>query len=517
MAMAKRSILKGALILTFSNIFVQLLGFIYRILLSRSIGPEGMGIIQLVTPVLFISLALVSAGIPLAVSRLVAQRKVLGDGPGMRRVLFTALGLVITIALLICIFLIVNINWIANDVLKEPRTRSALFVLYPVIIIMSISAVLKGYFHGIKDFNPTAYSEIIEEIVRIVLVFYLLAKVSHLEVSTQVAIVVLAMVIGEISSLLYLHYSYYKTQKSNPQYARKPGPLYRPLMDIIKISIPITLIRLISSLSNSVSAILIPQRLVVSGISHGLAISHLGIFSGMVTPLLHLPFVFISSLSIVMVPNLSEDLAQNNWHGIRSKVSKAIFVTNIIALPFGAILVSLADPIGTLLYRQEEVGAMLSLAACFAGVHTLNYILSGILNGLGKQNSLAIFSFIGEALEIACTFFLVALPSLRIYGYIIGFSLSSLIVLILGFHTLYRVTKLSIKWIEWFLKPGLGAVLAGSISRLLYLWMFDGGFSIIRSFSIAILAGILIYLSVLYLVGSISFMMGLIFPKGLTP
>ncbi|HZJ83674.1 MAG TPA: stage V sporulation protein B [Clostridia bacterium] len=513
--MRKHSVLHGIFILTISNILVQLLGFVYRILLSRSIGPEGMEILHLIMPVLSISLALVSAGVPLAVSRLVAQRKVMEDRSGVRRVLFTALGLVITTSLFACIILIMNINWIVHDILKEPRTRGALFVLYPIIIIMAISGVLKGYFHGVKDFYPTAYSDVLENIVRIVLVFYIIRKISHMDISIQVAIVVLVMVIGELSSLLYLNYCYHKFQKFRPLSQRKAQPIYHPLMDILKISLPLTLIRLISSLSNSVSSILIPQRLVVSGMTHSDAISRLGMLSGMVAPLLFLPFIFTGSLSLVIVPNLSEDLTQKNWNGIRSKISKTIFITTITALPFGAILVSLADPIGLLLYKQKEVGSMLQFAACSVGLHTLSFGLRGVLNGLGKQSRVAIFSFLGEIFEIGCTYFLVALPNVRIYGYIIGFSLSSFIVLALGLNTIRKTTNLAIRWGEWFIKPGFASLLTASITRLLYLWAFNGGFPILISFFIAALTGIFIYISALYLMGSISFVKELFFPSKL--
>lgn len=159
--MERNAILHGTFVLTISSIIVRFLGFIYRILLSRTIGPEGMGLIQLIMPVLFTSLALVSAGIPMAVSRLIAEKNAINDYPGMRRILFTALGFVVTLSLLVCIFLILKVNYIANNILKEPRVRGALLTIYPAIIMMATSSVFKGYFYGIKNFFPPAFSEII--------------------------------------------------------------------------------------------------------------------------------------------------------------------------------------------------------------------------------------------------------------------------------------------------------------------------------------------------------------------
>lgn len=122
-----------------------------------------------------------------------------------------------------------------------------------------------------------------------------------------------------------------------------------------------------------------------------------------------------------MIPNLSEDSARKNWDRIRSKISKAIFITSILALPFGAIMTALAQPIGILLYNQEEVGAMLQSMAFISGINALSHTLSAILNGLGKQNKTAMYAILGEVMDILSIFFLVAIPSLRIHGYVIGF------------------------------------------------------------------------------------------------
>lgn len=509
--MSKNNILQGAFILTASSILIRLLGFIYRILLSRSLGPEGMGVLQLAMPVLFTSLALISAGIPLAVSRLVAQRMVVQDLYGVRRILYTALALVISSSMLICIVLILNVNWISYSILKEPRVRGALLALYPAIIMMSISSVFKGYFYGVKNFYPPAISEIIEEVITIALALYLLRIVGHLDIALQVTAVALAIVIGELSSLLYLNYSYHRSMKNRYRSSKNSSYPF-PFVDIIKISGPVTLIRLISSISTSLGSILIPQRLIKSGTTHSQAMSYLGILNGMVLPLLFIPFTFVGSLAVVMIPNLSEDLALNNRDRIRSKISKAILVTVVASLPFGAIMTALAHPIGILLYNQEEVGPMLELMAYLSSITALSHTLSAILNGLGKQNKSAIYAFLGEVIDMICIFYLVALPNLRINGYIIGFLLSSLTVLLLQFITVYRVTSLSIMWNEWLFKPILAALLTTSITRLLYLWLSASGYSLPLSFLVSALTGTIVYLSSLYVMGSISFIRKLVYP-----
>jgi len=506
--MKKNTILHGTFVLTICSIIVRFLGFIYRILLSRAIGPEGMGLIQLVMPVLFTSLALVSAGIPMAVSRLIAEKNAISDYTGMRRVLFTALGLVVTLSLLVYILLILKVNYIAYNILKEPRVRGALLTIYPAIIMMAISSVFKGYFYGIKNFFPPAFSEIIEELVTIILLFFILNKVNHLNISIRVTIVAFNIVISELFSLLYLNFSYYKAKNKGPMpYYYKETTSSFPLADILKISTPITLVRLMSSLGSSISSILIPQRLIKSGLDHNQAVSLLGILNGMVMPLLFLPFTFVGSLAVVMIPNLSEDLARKNWDRIRSKISKAIFITSILALPFGAIMTALAQPIGILLYNQEEVGAMLQSMAFISGINALSHTLSAILNGLGKQNKTAMYAILGEVMDILSIFFLVAIPSLRIHGYVIGFLSSTLIVLILQFITVYKTTSLQILWSHWLIKPIFASILTASVARLSFIWLSSLGYALLISFLLSTTIGILIYIFALYATGSLSFIL----------
>ncbi|NLN40784.1 MAG: polysaccharide biosynthesis protein [Clostridiales bacterium] len=511
--MDRNTILHGTFILTISSIIVRFMGFIYRIFLSRAIGPEGMGLIQLVMPGLFTSLALVSAGIPIAVSRLIAEKNAINDYTGMRRVLFTALGFVVTLSLIVCMLLVLKVNYISYNILKEPRVRGALLTIYPAIIMMSISSVFKGYFYGIKNFFPPAFSEIIEELVAIILLFFILNKVNHLDVSVQVTIVAFDIVISELFSLLYLNYSYYKTKDKVPisfSYSKTSSSF--PLTHILKISTPITLIRLMSSIGSSISSILLPQRLIKSGLDRNQAVSLLGILNGMVMPLLFLPFTFVGSLAVVMIPNLSEDLVRKNWDRIRSKTSKAIFITSILALPFSAIMTALAKPIGILLYNQEEVGSLLQSTAFISGINALCHTLSAILNGLGKQNKTAMYAVLGETIDILSIFFLVAIPSLRIHGYIIGFISSTLIVLILQFITLYKDTKLPILWSHWFFKPIFAALLTASVSRLSYLWLSNHGHALFTSFFISATLGILIYIFTLYTTGSLIFIVNVILP-----
>lgn len=150
--------------------------------------------------------------------------------------------------------------------------------------------------------------------------------------------------------------------------------------------------------------------------------------------------------------------------------------------------------------------------AYFSAVNALNHTLSGVLNGLGKQNKSATFSIVGATIELASIYFLVALPGLRIYGYIIGFFFSSLAVLLMQFVTICKTAKLSIDWAEWFLKPALASLLTLSLSKLAYIWLINVTTSPATSLSLSVLVGILTYMISLYITGIFSVIRDLVLP-----
>ena len=364
MKLNKKSLIYGTLILTGANFFVRILGFVYRILLSRILEAQGMGLFQLVFPVYLISAAITGSGIPVAVSRLVADYKASGKLSTARKIVSISLILVVLISTIICLILVLNIGLISKKILGDERTVVIIYALLPCIIISGICSIFRGYFYGIKNIHPPALSEIMEQIVRMSFVIIILYKLSPLKYEQASAIAAFGMGLGEIASVLFLGLRYKKPLKKYP-------PKYRSIssnnlfIKIVAIAFPITSTRVISSLMTATNSILIPKRLIVSGLQASEAISLFGIISGMVMPLLFLPFTLTNALSMVIIPNLSENIALKNWSDIRNKISKALFLTSLTALPSSAALIALAHPIGTILYKEPQVGKYLIIPSFF--------------------------------------------------------------------------------------------------------------------------------------------------------
>ncbi len=503
MKLNKTSIFYSTLILTSANFFVRVLGFIYRIFLSRTIGPQGMGLYQLIFPVYMITITITSSGIPLAVSRIIAQRNAINDESGVRRTVIVAIYFVALLAMLLSAIIILNVDVIANNILHEPRTRTPLLIFSPCILITGIGAVFKGYFYGTKNVRPSALSEIIEQLVRIILVVIILLKISSFNEQIAASVVILGMVIGELSSALYLHHRYTKATRKYYSQSNKTLSTFCLSNQMLAIAIPVTLTRLASSFINSANSILIPQRLMASGLSNHEAIGLFGIVSGMVIPLLFLPFTLISALSVVVIPNLSEDKMLNNWHSIRDKISKSIFITSLTAFTSMGLLIPLGFPIGIILYQQPSVGKYLMLLAPSMIFLCLQHHLSSILNGLGKQNRAAIHFMLGGIIQIFCTYFLVANPNYGIYGFGFGFFISSIIVSTLNLIIVIQTTGLHFEWIEWIIKPATASLLMGLTIRLFYSAFITCNMPSFFSLIFSAMIGLVILFSVLFALGSL--------------
>jgi stage V sporulation protein B len=454
-----KSLLYGTLVLAAANFIVRLLGFVYRVILSRMIGPQGMGLVQLVFPVFHIAITLTVAGLPIAVSRLVSEKKAKGDIHGVRRTMFVTLLLAAGISIAITFITLFNLDFIAENIIKDSRTKAALFVLFPCITLIGLGATLKGFFYGLKDIHPPALAEILEQLVRMTiavsLLYWLVPKDNY---ALAAALVMLGTVFGELASLLFLHYKYYKTTKA--MYTKQSAfGSDKILGAVAAIALPITATRLINSLMNAVNSIMIPQRLMASGMLQEEAIGIFGIMSGMVMPLLFLPFTITNALTVVIIPNLSENMALKNWKEIHDKISKAILITCLTAFPSTALLVSLGKPIGDVLYHQPLVGTLLVPISLGLLFYALQHTCSGILNGLGKQTRGAVHFLIGSAIQLLCTYFLLANPSIRIFGIMIGVTLSTVIVCALNLSTVLITVKMPFNMRDWILKPGFSAIL----------------------------------------------------------
>ncbi len=491
MGIDKRSVRYGAVILTGANIASQLLGFVYRMLLSRLIGAEGMGLFQLIFPFYSLALALGTSGICVAVSRLAAEYMALSNFAALKTLVRRALTIFFVIFLVISGVAGFFAAPIAKGFLGDERTRLAVYALIPVIFFTGIENIHKNYLYGTKEVNPPAFSDLMEQIVRMTAVVGLLWIFLPQPDERMLMLIVIGMLVCEVASSLFLRTVYRRRIRRLPDGGEHDKKLTRRL---ISIAAPVSFTNLINNLLSSLIVILIPRMLAASGLSQSQALGEFGVLFGMAMPLLNLPSALIVGLGLVMVPKLSENMALGNYADLRHKVSRCILATSFTILPVLAVMTPLGKTLGWYMFGQQVDSVYMLPLAIGTAFSIYMAIFGSILNGLGKQNVSAINFLVGNALELAMVAALVRIPQVRMMGYVAAFVASTALTFALNFYQVVKTCGIRPQWRRWFINPLLAAVLAGLIARISYLRFGEtlpDGMALV----IAILLAALVYLA----------------------
>lgn len=460
----------GTILLASINFIVRSLGFVYRIILSRMIGSQAIGLYQMVFPFLMVLIAIPTSGIPIAVSKLVAKENSLNNRRGIYRLLTLTLGLGGAIALFLTVVTSLNIEFIVTKLLKNEDLYYPVLWSIPAISVITFSSILRGFFYGLKDMKPPASAQIIEQLARILFVLAYLYYEKPTHPVTAATIAIIGVTIGEIFGLFYLvlRFNLKRLLEIKTFIPPTDSKIFNVLKEVLYISVPLTISRLLSVFMQTINSILIPQRLEAAGYSAVAAIETFGKITGMAMPLLFLPFTVTTALVLNIIPNISEEIAVNNMKEVSYKSSLAIKITLLIAIPLTGIYVIFGQQLAELIYHEKEVGRYLSLISYATLFLCMQHTLSGILHGMGKQVITTINYLLGMLVQLYCTYYLVPNPKYGINGFFIGFIMSSFLIFILNLITLSKYVKLNLPFMQSILKPTLCSLITFLVMIILY-------------------------------------------------
>ncbi len=499
MKLSKHSVFYNIFTLAVSNIGLQLLGFLYRIMLSRLIGAEGMGVFQLVSPFYYVMHAAALTGLTMAVSRLSAEHTALGNIHAARKALklcFVLFGVFFSLASLTTV---IFSRPISTVILGDERTRTALLIFLPCLLFTGVENLIKNYFFGTNQLKPPIISELSEQCVRIAAVAFLILYFKPADPGSSAALIASGMVISEIvsSSLLCLFYRKFKPKR----YLRKIAPTPSLLRKILAIALPVSMSGVLNNLLSSAISILIPRRLIASGMSSSQALSLFGTMFGMTMPLISFPIAFIAPLTTVTVPKLSEGSATGNLSDMRRKAGKTIHATGLLAFPALCLFIPLGTPLCTVVYGNTAAGAYM-LPLCISMLFAYYQITTtALLNGIGKQRSAATIILAGGVIELLFTW-LSGIKGLGISAFLFGHIISPAICALLNFRVIILNLGIKIRWRNWFLSPIIGAALAGLTANYLFRVLSAHGIYIHISLVICLSAGVSVYTAALRALGT---------------
>ncbi|MEN6487292.1 MAG: oligosaccharide flippase family protein, partial [Smithella sp.] len=295
----RKSFIGSAIILIVAGFIARLIGFVYRIYLSNLIGAEGIGLFQLVVPVYTAVVLTITAGISIAVSKMVAEQQARNNTANSGRIAFLAIVLVVAAGLFVSLIICFNIEFISTKILGDARTHKALLIMVPCIPAVVAASALKGYFYGIQKVMPTAFSQVAEQIVKIAFVLFLTGRIAEKGVEFACAVATLSAALGEIANALVLIAAYlFKKRAYNKKGCAAKLMRKRTMVrELLKISVPVSANRLIVSILSAAEYIMIPAMLVLGGLEYKNSMELFGRLTGMALPLIMLPSLVTNSLA----------------------------------------------------------------------------------------------------------------------------------------------------------------------------------------------------------------------------
>lgn len=429
-ALQRHPLFTGTLLLTLAGLFSRIIGFFYRIFLSHTIGAEGIGIYQLIFPVYALTFSFTVAGIQSAISKFVAESAAReayafpsprGRRPAERRplsftYLYAGLFLSLFLSLLCTVFLYSCADFLAIRVLGEARCGPLLKILSLTVPFGAVHASINGYYYGLQKTAVPAMSQLLEQLARVGGVWLLYQIASDRGQPVTIEMAVWGLVLGEIVSVLY--------SVSFTRFEKRCRALPLATRQIFTMALPLTANRVFVNLFGSVEAILIPIKLRAFGYTPGGALSVFGVLTGMALPLIFFPSVITNSVSVMLLPAISEAAAKEDLVYIKNAVKKSCLYCIVLGLCCTLGFLIFGRWLGMLIFANRLAGTFIVVLGWICPFLYLTTTLSSILNGLGKTSTTFLLHLVGSGIRIL--FVALLIPRLGIKAYLFGMLVSHL-------------------------------------------------------------------------------------------
>ncbi|MCL2254391.1 MAG: polysaccharide biosynthesis protein [Lachnospiraceae bacterium] len=422
-------LIAGTFILTITGLLSRFIGFFYRIFLSRMFGAEGMGIYQLTAPILALSFSVTVAGMQTAISKYVAGETATKDYRSSSGHL--AVGFTISMAIsFLCTWVIYYFSdFLATSFLMEPRTAPLLRVISFSIPMATVHSCINGYFYGIRKTTVPAVAQLVEQVVRVGSVFMIYYFAMARGMTPTITIAVLGLVIGESAAMIYslvaIRHRFYSLSLTKDQLRPEKNQYLKSSQLLLSLAIPLSLNRIIINILQSVESIFIPNKLIAYGMDNTTALSVFGVLTGMALPLIFFPSAITNSISVLLLPIVSEADATQDNSKIKRAIQQSIKLGAVLGVIFTAFFLLFGRSLGMWFYQNSLAGSFIITLSFLCPFMYIASTLSSILHGIGKTGLNFIYSIISLSVRLLFIFF--AIPVWGIQGYLWGLLVSQFI------------------------------------------------------------------------------------------
>jgi stage V sporulation protein B len=464
---SKNNFIKGAAILTAAGMAARVMGFGYRVILTRIIGAEGMGLYQMAYPIYTILLVVSRSGIPVALAKLIADRIASNKKKEAYKIFIVARRMSLVVGVLVSIIMALSAKPLINILNLDPRAYYAVLAISPAILVVSIMASFRGFFQGLQDMVPTAVSQVSEQFIRMITMILLVIFLAPYGLEYAAAGASFGAVTGALGGLLILFFIYYKRRGKIFDFLARGDDIQNlKSMSIVRritaLGVPITLGALVMPLMSLVDLIFVPNRLQTAGFLVTEATELYGMFSAVAMPLVNFPTIITVSLSASLVPSIAEAFAKDKMDLIKYRVQTSLRMAILFALPASTGLYLLALPITDIIFSEPGAAVPLRFVAWGVFFIALQQTTTGILNGIGKTSIPARNLLVGALVNAFINYTLTAIPVFGIRGAALGTTTGFAIAAFLNIYYVKKESHFVFELKTMVIKP-IAAILTMSV------------------------------------------------------
>ncbi len=429
---SKNIFIKSTLILILGGIITKILAFIIRIIYTRIVGAEVLGLYSLVTPTYSLLITIATLALPTTISKLIAENK-----HNNLKIISTSTILIMAINFVVLLFMLLSAKFIAVNLLHEERCYLLIIAMSLTFPIISISCIIKGYFYGKQNMVPNVVSNIIEELVRGTLIYLfvptIMAKSEILAAASLFIISFFEEVVSIFVNLLFLpkHIKIKKHDLIPDKYTLK---------NILNISLPTVSSRIIGNIGYFFEPIILTNLLLFSGYSNNYILVEYGAYNAYSIAILTVPSFFITAISSSLIPEVSKNYLQCNYTCMKKRLKEALTFALFIGISYSIILMFFGDTILKFLYNTHLGINYINILAPIFPLFYIENILISYLQALDKAHitmKITIIGVIVKLVVLAST----SLMHIGMYSLIASEIANIFLVVFLNIYYVYKFTK----------------------------------------------------------------------------
>lgn len=549
----KQNFLTGAAILSLSTIVVKVIGMLYKLPLNQIIDSQGFAYFNKAYAIYTVLLVISTTGLPVALSRMVSEAQARGNGAQMQRIFRTALFVYLTIGFLGTGVMMAFPHWLASDVMSMPNAWYSIFALGPAVLCICVASACRGFFQGQGNMTPTAVSQVIEALGKLLLGlgFAWLVKRYTGDLALSSGASILGISIGAAFSALYVIVKYRRNRKRVAALGGAALSYGKTAKLLLAIAVPITLGAAGLQLINLIDEIMVTRRLLqaaeataegaTSWMGQMLTLAKANMSEGGVIvawkdvmqtavenqsgvyalcqTIFNFPTAFFPCITAAIIPAITAHLTCSDQKNVNLVQDSSLRLTGLIAMPCAVGLLVLAEPIMALLgsygdSRVQMAAWLLALLAPTVLINGVTTVTTAIMQAHNRPWLPMINMLIGGIVKVVVNYILVGNPAIGILGAPIGTLSCFLVYMILNIFTMHRIMEQPPKLLPKIWKSGLAAIAMGVVAFFGYYLLSK----VIASVAVACLGAIavaaVVYLLLVILLKAITYDDCLLLPKG---